>query len=760
MAHLDLGFLGRPGPFWIVGFLAALAVGFLAYHRLIAPLSSARRQILRGMRLAALLLILLLILEPVLSVRSHGRGRPRVAVLLDRSSSMLLPAPGGGTRLDEAVGVVRHLLGALGGRFDVRLLGFSSGLDALEPQGLDSLAAFGPTAIGDALEEASVEAPGEVPLGAVILVSDGVATAGKDARLVAKALPVPVHTIAVGDTAELPDVMIREIRAPAEGHVGEPLAIECTLEWRATTPESLRVEAREVFAGSFEVPAAKAVRAEKQLGSLPRGPGREIRVRLDLTPRRPGMNLYAVTLRSAGPDSVAANDTRLVAVEVSERKNRVLYLEGKPDWDFSFLKRAFEADTAFAYTFLVADPVEGFLCYGEQLSEGFPQQPRDLEPFSCIVIGHLSPRDLPSNFVAAIKAFAGRGGGVLLIGGDGSLRGWFDEGLSPLSMDPLGHAERTCTALVPTFDGLSHEVTALEDSPMRIRQLWADLPPVWVPGGRFRQAATARVLLRAADSRPRPVVAVAETGPGRVAAVAARGHWRWDLTAAGAGSEFDWAGREFWRRLIRWLSEGGARERFSVKPARYVFLDGEPISFEARLLDGSARPVAGARIQVSVSRLPHAGEAVGTGPVGTGLAIEPSTRKVIALYPEGEAGRYAGSLEALAPGRYRFEATAEWGAGARRGVQRGEGLFWVDRAGPEMLRTESNWRLLESVARAGGGIFVGASGVDSLLAALPRTVRGRERIWQAEMWNHWAAFGVLLALLATEWIIRRRSGLP
>src|SRR5256885_14081241 len=64
--------------------------------------ADARRIALLAFRLAAALLVLILLLEPGIELRTESRVRARVALLFDTSRSMKFPAaPSGPTRADE-----------------------------------------------------------------------------------------------------------------------------------------------------------------------------------------------------------------------------------------------------------------------------------------------------------------------------------------------------------------------------------------------------------------------------------------------------------------------------------------------------------------------------------------------------------------------------------------------------------------------------------------------------------------------------------
>ena len=195
---------------------------------------------------------------------------------------------------------------------------------------------------------------------------------------------------------------------------------------------------------------------------------------------------------------------------------------------------------------------------------------------------------------------------------------------------------------------------------------------------------------------------------------------------------------------MRWLSEPLVRERFQVNPIRHVFQDSEPLAFEARVYDESFRPIPSARVVMTVSR-------------AADVAIPPQGIELI-LYPDSPPGRYVGTAAAMPPGMYRFraEATAREGAGE---VWTTEGHFWVEPMGPEFFELASSERLPRLLAASSGALTVRPQELEQLVAAAPERYKRVHVVRQAEMWNHWIPFGVLILLLSIEWVVRRRKGL-
>ena len=775
MPQTNLNFLVSPSPLWWLALLGALFVGCWAYFRLAAPLSPALRQIFRVLRIAALLLLLLILLEPLLTIAGEHVGRPRLALLVDRSSSMRLPArnttpgdplagdeEGPVDRAAEAASILERLEAGLGETFDLSVHGFSGELQARQPdEGVYPWSPLGVTAMGDALEDILVR-QAEAPVGGIVLVTDGAHTAGKDPALVARNLSLPVFVAAVGDTVAPPDLLIRQVRAPAIGYVAEPVAVRVVLEQTGLGSAPVRIAIREMQSVGGELRPRGPILAHE---SLPAGAGggREREAGLEVRPTRPGLTLFELSATAAEPEIVTLNNRRLFAIDVREKKTRILYLEGEPDWDFSFLKRTLSADTTLAYAYLVRQADDRWFDYGQGGVSSPPRTLAELSPYAAVIIGRLAPSVVGAEFTEALRRFVAEGGGLLFLGaGQGSdLERWREElqGLLPVTIQADRRWGYTLSGAEITLAGLTHEITGLTDAPVDTDDAWGSLPPVWIREGQYSVAPGALTLLSAKVAHPTreiPLLALAHTGGGRVAVFSGRGFWRWDFTMQVASQGAGLA-PEFWRRVMRWLSEPSERERFVARPARHVFQDSEPISFTARVLDPSHEPVTGTRVTVSVEPVAALPSYAGAESPDSLVLLQTGQPARIQLYPDGPAGQYAGQLSPPGPGMYRFRAqTRDGSSGASI---ESDGIFWVEEMGPEFYDLAAGRRLPALLTEASGGLLAESDGLGSLMDALPERYKRTRVVRQAEMWNHWIVFGVVTVLLAAEWILRRRKGL-
>ncbi len=769
MNGIELSFLAAANPIWWIGLCAVIATGFWAYYRLGAPLNWGARFGLRFLRIMSLLILLFVLLEPMLTRHGESAGRPHLVVLVDRSSSMQLPAAEG-TRVDQATEVLARLGDNLGDEFELDIHGFAGNLEAHDGSSAYPWEPRGVTAMGEVLEEVMLQ-QAQMASGGIIMLTDGIHTSGKDPALVARNLPVPVFSILLGDTIAPADLLLRQIRSQAIGYAGEPIGVRVVLENSELAGRAVTLRIHKLKrSGDHYRPEAQAL-AEKQV-LLPAESGRDFEVPLEFSPIQLGLTVFAVTASVSADEPVLVNNTRLFAVDVREKKTRILYIESEPDWDFSFLRRTLDADTSLSYTYLVRRPDGSFDNYGESGAAILPRSSDDLAQYAAVILGKMPGSTIPAEMSQAIRDYVSAGGGLLLLGGGKDAGGdqlpsiWRD--LLPVRINADRRWGYTSSLLSLTQSALSHGITGAQTDDRINGNGWENLPPVWIREGQYHLSPDAVSLLTAQTAHPAkeiPVFSLKHAGDGRVAMMSARGFWRWDFSTRSDRDDFSGADN-FWKRTMRWISEPSQKERFRLNAVKHVFQDSEAISFSAILQDGSYRPVSEARIELSIEPIVWLDNELTEAVANTGEreigAAELSSREPVLLqmYPEGSPGRYKATAAPMRPGMYRYQATAYLNSGDETATEHSEGCFWIEQMGPEFYQLASAERLPEALARVSGALAVNPDEIENLITEIPNLYKRCEVVQQAEIWNHWFLFVLLVLMLSIEWIIRRRRGLP
>ena len=228
---------------WVVIGAAALALLAASLWRRgrLAHWSGPRRLVVLGFQAATLALILALLAQPTILVRQIKPGANTVAVLIDDSESMSLPAGGGESRLALARRVAeRDIVPVVGERSSVALFRFAEGARRVES--LDALTADGGrTGLVASLTQAAAAFDNEA-LAAVVVVTDGAANADRGDDLgTLLAAGVPVHAVGIGPETNAGDVELSAVELPRTVPPGSEVTARLTLRHAAVGDVRVRV---------------------------------------------------------------------------------------------------------------------------------------------------------------------------------------------------------------------------------------------------------------------------------------------------------------------------------------------------------------------------------------------------------------------------------------------------------------------------------------------------------------------------------------
>jgi hypothetical protein len=784
---------------WLVG---AVAVGVLALVGWIYARELPRKRFARpaawppvGLR-AALLLLTLCVLLPQLRLLFEREGWPDLVILIDDSASMgtvddyqdpqvkeaadKLAKLGGFTRpqrLQLAQALVTRgesdLLTELLTRRQAKLHLFHCSTQATrlgevrEPdqivagaEAVRKLQATGPSSqLGSAVRSVLQEFRGSA-LAGIVMLTDGVTTDGDDlpraAQDAAKA-GVPLYLVGLGDAREPRDLVLSDLQVEDSVHVGDRLVFEA----RVTVHGSLA-------AGS--VPVTLYEKLGDQLKELARQQvtldkaGRPVKVRLTHTPTEAGERVYVLDVPVLPDESDPANNRLERSVFVAEfQRTRVLYVEGYPRYEFRFVKALLERESAATRAnktvelkVLLADADPDYFKQDKSAVEAFPSTRDELfTQYDVVILGDVDPRHpkLGERNLQWIAEFVReKGGGLLLMAGPRAGPGAYRD--TPLAdvlpvegpAVPPPETDRTegyRLRLTPV--GQMHPLFRFVPDEAENQAVWQRLAKLYWSADGCRPKPAAEVLAvkpppgadESADpTAGEPLVVQQFVGAGRSMFFGFDETWRWRQR------EDERRFNQFWVQAVRYLARArqGRIELRTDKQTPYH--RGEPIRLTARFPDDQPPPAAGTAVRVAAERQVPGG------------GVETQALQLAKL--EGTRATYEALVTRTPEGAYRFTLTAPAvGSGAPKAESR------VLPPPGELDLVRMNQPDLERAAAATRGRFYTLAEADRLvdeLPALPRVTLNQPRPpWP--VWNHPLLFGLALALVSGEWILRKRQQL-
>ena len=735
---------------WLV---AALAAGGALYalwtYRQVAPLGGRRRVAIVALRVALFAVVVFALLRPTLQLKVAVPQQNFVGILLDDSRSMQVADHGGEPRssfvMDELGRTDAPLLTALGERFSLRVFRFSSVAERLQSTGDLTFAGTG-TRIGDALDRARDELGG-LPVAGLVLVSDGADTTdavldGAIGSLVAQAMPV--FAVGVGEERLSRDVQVTRVETPRRALKGTSLVVDVVVSQTGYAGAKVPIQVED---------GGRIVASEDV--TLP-GDGDSATVRVKFKLDEAGARRFRFRIPVQAGEEVDQNNARDVLIDVIDRREKILFLEGEPRFEPKFVRLAVEKDENLQVALLQRTAVatsnapDKYLRLGidspEELQDGFPATAEDLFAYRGIILGSVEANAFTPEQQRLLEAFVDvRGGGLIALGGDHAFAegGWAGTPLSnalPVVLDPR---QRTPTyppfelVVRPTPAGLNHPAVQIADAGVDINDAWRKLPPVYSQNtvGELKPGAT--LILEGAADRggDRPVLAYQRYGRGKAMVLAVQDTWMWRMHKSMAVD--DLTHHIFWQRLLRWLVDGVPdRVMVTARPERVE--RGEPISLTADVFDKEYAGVNDARVVARV-----------TAPSG----------KVETVPMEWTVERDGEYMARFTPSEDGVHTVTV--SGTRAGEPLGEGMTSIQAAPSDAEYFDAGMRapLLRRLAEETGGRFFRANEAGGLAEAISYSGRGITVVEERELWDMPVVLLALLGLMGTEWMLRRRLGL-
>ena len=703
---MDLDFAAPPALL-VLCTVAAGGFAWWSYRRSVPRPSGWRFRTLVGLRTAALALVLFLLFEPVWTRVVARSDRALVAVLVDTSESLTL-----GTGGPTPAARVRAAVAGLPDDAALRFYTFAGQATPAGPRlAADRLAFTGErTDIAGALARVEADFAGRA-LRAVVLLSDGRSTDGRDPAAVAERVGVPVYAAVSGDSLSGRDVRLARLVANEVGTVGSPLPVQAGVRATGFGGRATRLSVSE--GGRTLGTAAVTLPAD----------GGEATVDLVVTPAAPGLRTYTVTAAPLAGEATTRNNSLTVTVRVVSDKRRVLVLAAAPSPDLAALRAVLDADRSVEATVRTQRSPGAYY-------EGALPEP--LGRFDLLVLAGFPGEAASDADVRRVAAAVRAGTPALFLLGRRTSLARVASGLGDVlpatpGAGSGGAAEGTFAA---TAAGEAHPVL----SGLGVSRLGA-LPPlaVGMSGWTLQPGAVAL-----ATARDAPLLVVRQSEAVRTAALLGAGTWRWRTLPDGL-TDLAPVYPALVDRLVRWSTAPRDRRPVRVRADRALFGEREPVTFTGQVYTAELVPVADADVRITVR-----------GPGGT---------RVVPMRALG-AGRYAADAGALPPGAYTFTAEATRG-GAGLGSDRG--TFGVGRVAAEFREPGADVNAMRQIARRSGGALVGLD----TLGAFVRGLRARGALADAPFARRDATpvlglpwlLGAILALLTAEWVVRKRGGM-
>jgi len=641
------------------------------------------------------------------------------------------------------------------------------------------------------------------PLAGIVLLSDGNATDDFSSLDMLKTL-APVYPVLFGDDSQAADVSIGSVTVNQTAFDDAPVTIQVQTRQSNAAGKTIQVTLLDAEGTPLETKTKLATE--------------DSAVRFEARPETGGTVFYSVSLKLLDEndeivqdEATPVNNQRLIAVDRGSDKRRVLYVSGRPNWEFKFLRRAVETDPQTELVGLIRiakkeakfdfrgrdgessnslfrgfdeteqelaeefdDPVLVRLGTKDEteLEGGFPEKEEELFAYDALILDDIEADFFTADQLQLIYEFVSkRGGGFLMMGGQESFRqGEYDRTpigeLLPVDLHREVPAPAGPVRLSLSREGWLQPWIRLRTDEDAERLRIGEMPAFVILNSNSFIRPGAIVMAKVNDDSGNefPALVTQRFGRGRSAALCLGDFWRWRMNE----------GR---RRLQDFALPAREVNQRPIAPGE---TPEEDLNDHARACRQMVRWLVGdvpKRLDVSVVPEPSLG--LGTVRLVTELkgrdfeVRDDANVQFVVTKPNGEKvtvsgepsedkiGQFEVVMSAVGAGAYTAEVTATVNELDQEPETLTGSIGWASQPDQEELASvQVNERFLSTIAATTGGRLVRIDDLDSFVAGLDHSDAPLVDVELDPIWNQWWVFLTAVGCFVTDWTIRRRQGMP
>ena len=514
---------------------------------------------------------------------------------------------------------------------------------------------------------------------------------------------------------------------------------------------------------------------------------RALPVRLQLSAMPPGISFLKVGIRQSAEkpaeELTDRNNEKQISVNRGSGPYRILYVSGRPNWEYKFLRRSLAMDSEIELVGLIriakrepkfewrgrtgesSNPLfRGFRSeipeetrkYDEpvlvrlnvsdasELRDGFPKSAEDLfDTYKAIIIDDLEASFFTQEQQELIDQYVSRRGGTLLmLGGQESFQPGLWENtpigrVLPVYLDKIRNGPPSLeSAFDLTREGWLEPWMRLRSSKDEETNRLAYMTPFFAVNQVSAIKPGASILSTVIDSERRtfPAIITQRYGEGKSAAVTIADFWRWGMKDPEQQENL----ARSWRQLVRWaINEVPSRVELEKEEVNSGPLPLTKLS--VRVQTKTFDPQDDATVILTVSHQ--------DGETST-LSAEPSLT---------DPGLFTTEYASENPSGYRVQASVLDGEGEEIGTD--EIARTINPEADEFAKLGPNQSTLERIAAETGGEMLRLDELAELPVLLKTLDLPISEVRQRPLWHTPWLFLIALACFLGEWVIRRRQGI-
>lgn len=700
-------------PFYFVlGLILISGYTYYVYRFTVPETTLLFKLILISLRTAALILLLFIIFEPIVTYTQKHILEPINLIFVDNSKSITIED---GT--NRKVIINTFLSDAEKNGIDETsfLKTFGSGINTISFDKKDSIL-FNETRTNFS-EIFTDKTLTEENISSIIIISDGVLTDGTNPIFTSERLRIPVFTIGVGDTSVVKDIELKNVLYNEILYVETPSIISAAVSNYGYNGSTVTVSLLENGA----VIEQKNLVLSNEIDNI----------NFNYKPNSPGEKKMGVRVSPLPDEFTTLNNDKTFFVNVLDEKINIAIISGSPSSDVTFIRNALKLNENYNINSITVVAPNQFLENNnrEKIVDsadiiflvGFPSRETP-DNFSQFVLNNIKSKNKPF-FI------------TLSQGIDYSKLKQFESEL-PFS---IGRINEDFNLVQPFISPEDLRNPLIQNNSPNISEAWRNLPPVLQSNSDFRAKPESKTIAKIRVNNVTlnlPLIVTKSFGSKKSIAVLAKDIWRWKLQAA--TRELDLFDR-FLNNSVKWLQTTDEQKQVSIKTTKKIYSSGEEVEFIAQVYDETFAPVSDATVSVTIN--------------GDNFQSQ-------LLLESLGSGLYEGSILIQNSGDYSFNGSASIYGNE---LGKDNGRFTISEIDIELINPRADINFLRQLSYQTKGEFFYGNNYSSLFEQLKkiRENSSKEKLISKEisLWsNEWLAI-IIILLLAMEWFLRKRAGM-
>jgi hypothetical protein len=538
-------------------------------------------------------------------------------------------------------------------------------------------------------------------IGAVVIIGDGIYNQGKNPLNFLAETSFPIFTLGYGDTTEVADARIHDIRVNRTSFSGNRFPVEIDARYTRLKGKPMKIS---VLGDNAELASAIVTPTNQNYFHTHE---------FILEAGQPGIKRYTVKTEIIENERNTRNNQSVFVINVLDKKQKILILSDGPHPDIGAIKNTLDEQTTYDISVFTEEPY-----------------PVDLSVFNLIILNQLptTGKSVSDVLDGAVKKRIP----TLFIVGNKTYLPQLNALGAGVTIQPLaGSGEEAQPIINPVFASY----TLSED----LKEMIPRFPPLQVAFAEYQHDPALVPLFNQRIMNietAKPLLAAGSLNGRKTGFIFGEGIWRWRLYNY-AANQNHLLFNEFVNQLVQYLALRQNEDNFivSVKP---VFTETDEIIFNAEVYNDVFERIATEEVK---------------------MVVKNEKGEEFSFVFDIRGKDYYLNAGHLPTGDYSFTANVKL---AGKEITE-TGIFTVTPVNIENTDLQANHKLLFQLAENSGGKFFVRNQKDDLISALKNNDRMVVKTFFQEMVNElinlkWI-FAFILVLLSLEWFLRKFWGI-